>query len=175
MKVEHSVRFELTWSFRSPVLQTGAFSRSATSAMTNNGAESRTRTDDVLLTMQLLCQLSYLGDVWGDVRGSNPQPPSSQPGALPIELTPPSNRLAGKVGLEPTLAESESAVLPLDDFPAESSARCISSRVNGVPDGIRTRVLALKARCPGRTRRRERKGCSHGDSNPSLLLEREMS
>ena len=29
--------------------------------MTNNGAESRTRTDDVLLTMQLLCQLSYLG------------------------------------------------------------------------------------------------------------------
>ena len=26
-----------------------------------NGAESRNRTDDVLLTMQLLCQLSYLG------------------------------------------------------------------------------------------------------------------
>jgi hypothetical protein len=25
--------------------------------------------------------------------------------------------LAGKVGVEPTLAESESAVLPLDDFP----------------------------------------------------------
>lgn len=97
------------------------------------------------------------------------------PGLWPIELTPPSNRLAGKVGLEPTLAESESAVLPLDDFPAESSARCISSRVDGVPDGIRTRVLALKARCPGRTRRRERNWCSHGDSNPSLLLEREMS
>lgn len=28
----------------------------------NDGAESRTRTDDVLLTMQLLCQLSYLGE-----------------------------------------------------------------------------------------------------------------
>jgi hypothetical protein len=27
--------------------------------------------------------------------------------------------LAGKVGVEPTLAESESAVLPLDDFPSE--------------------------------------------------------
>ena len=26
--------------------------------------------------------------------------------------------LAGKVGVEPTLAESESAVLPLDDFPS---------------------------------------------------------
>ena len=28
-------------------------------------------------------------------------------------------KLAGKVGVEPTLAESESAVLPLDDFPSE--------------------------------------------------------
>ncbi len=71
MKVEHSVRFELTWSFRSPVLQTSAFSRSATSAMTNNGAESRTRTDDVLLTMQLLCQLSYLGEGIDEVVGAN--------------------------------------------------------------------------------------------------------
>lgn len=31
--------------------------------------------------------------------------------------------LAGKVGVEPTLAESESAVLPLDDFPSEIDAR----------------------------------------------------
>ncbi len=31
--------------------------------------------------------------------------------------------LAGKVGVEPTLAESESAVLPLDDFPSETDAR----------------------------------------------------
>ena len=30
----------------------------------NDGAESRTRTDDVLLTMQLLCLLSYLGENW---------------------------------------------------------------------------------------------------------------
>jgi hypothetical protein len=31
--------------------------------------------------------------------------------------------LAGKVGVEPTFAESESAVLPLDDFPSEIDAR----------------------------------------------------
>jgi len=31
--------------------------------------------------------------------------------------------LAGKVGVEPTLAESESAVLPLDDFPSVIDAR----------------------------------------------------
>jgi hypothetical protein len=53
----------------------------------------------------------------GDVRGSNPQPPSSQPGALAVKLTPPSESWPGKVGVEPTLAESEPAVLPLDDFP----------------------------------------------------------
>jgi hypothetical protein len=59
--LEHPVRFELTWSCRSPVLQTSAFSRSATSARKNDEAERRTRAYDGLLTMQLLCQLSYLG------------------------------------------------------------------------------------------------------------------
>jgi hypothetical protein len=57
--VEHSVRFELTWSLRSPVLQTSAFNRLATSA---NGPESRSRTGHMLLTKQLLCLLSYLGE-----------------------------------------------------------------------------------------------------------------
>ena len=31
----------------------------------------------------------FLGTKWGDRRGSNPQPPGPQPGALPIELRPP--------------------------------------------------------------------------------------
>jgi hypothetical protein len=63
--VEHSARFELAWSIRSPDLQSSAFSRSATSAinmqkliivvvMIVNGAESGSRTDDLLVTTQLL-------------------------------------------------------------------------------------------------------------------------
>ena len=43
--------------------------------------------------------------------------------------------LAGKVGVEPTLAESESAVLPLDDFPSEINARACGARV-GAPKEI---------------------------------------
>jgi hypothetical protein len=68
-EVEHSVRFELTWSLRSPVLQTSAFNRLATSA---NGAESRSRTDHMLLTKQLLCLLSYLGENLARPEGFEP-------------------------------------------------------------------------------------------------------
>jgi hypothetical protein len=42
--------------------------------------------------------------------------------------------LAGKVGVEPTFAESESAVLPLDDFPSEIE-RVRTARV-GTPKEI---------------------------------------
>lgn len=84
------------------------------------------------------------------------------------------DELAGKVGFEPTYAESESAVLPLDDFPRISM--CHSS---GVPDGIRTRVFSLKGRClrPGWTT-----GTSEGtkwrscrDLNPGIHLEKVAS
>ena len=60
--------------------------------------------------------------------------------------------LAGKVGVEPTLAESESAVLPLDDFPSVIDARADRACV-GTPKEIRTPVLALKGRRPDRARR----------------------
>jgi hypothetical protein len=62
MRLEHSVRFELTWSLRSPDLQSSACNRSATcDCEYMSEAESRDRTDDLLLTMQPLCQLSYPG------------------------------------------------------------------------------------------------------------------
>jgi hypothetical protein len=61
-------------------------------------------------------------------------------------------KLAGKVGVEPTLAESESAVLPLDDFPSVIDARADRACV-GAPKEIRTPVLALKGRRPDRARR----------------------
>lgn len=61
-KLEHSVGFELTWSN-----QLAGFAVQRLRLLGHecyrqtDGAESRNRTDDVLLTMQLLCQLSCLG------------------------------------------------------------------------------------------------------------------
>ena len=54
-------------------------------------ADDRTRTDNLLITNQLLCQLSHIGIYvilkWG-LQGSNLWPPACKAGALPAELRP---------------------------------------------------------------------------------------
>ena len=47
-------------------------------------ADDRTRTDNLLITNQLLCQLSHIG-IW-DLQGSNLWPPACKADALPAEL-----------------------------------------------------------------------------------------
>ena len=55
-----------------------------------NGAGERSRTLDLLITSQLLYQLSYTGNVylkkWWRMTGSNRRPPACKAGALPAEL-----------------------------------------------------------------------------------------
>ena len=50
-----------------------------------NGAGERSRTLDLLITSQLLYQLSYTG-IWWRMTGSNRRPPACKAGALPAEL-----------------------------------------------------------------------------------------
>ncbi len=55
------------------------------------GAGGRIRTRDLLITNQLLYQLSYASihfKYWSGKRGSNPQPTAWKAVALPIELFP---------------------------------------------------------------------------------------
>ena len=56
--------------------------------MAQNGAGDRSRTHDLLITSQLLYQLSYTGKFWKWWRmtGSNRRPPACKAGALPAEL-----------------------------------------------------------------------------------------
>ena len=62
------------------------------SIKTFNGAGNWTRTSDLLITNQLLYQLSYASNlkrtIWSGKRGSNPQPTAWKAVALPIELFP---------------------------------------------------------------------------------------
>ena len=51
-----------------------------------NGAGERSRTLDLLITSQLLYQLSYTGIIWWRMTGSNRRPPACKAGALPAEL-----------------------------------------------------------------------------------------
>jgi|AraplaMF_Col_mLB_1032019.scaffolds.fasta_scaffold71971_2 hypothetical protein len=51
----------------------------------NYGAGDRSRTHDLLITSQLLYQLSYTGK-WWRMTGSNRRPPACKAGALPAEL-----------------------------------------------------------------------------------------
>jgi hypothetical protein len=52
-----------------------------------NGAGERSRTLDLLITSQLLYQLSYTGrSRWWRMTGSNRRPPACKAGALPAEL-----------------------------------------------------------------------------------------
>ena len=51
-----------------------------------NGAGDRSRTHDLLITSQLLYQLSYTGMIWWRMTGSNRRPPACKAGALPTEL-----------------------------------------------------------------------------------------
>ena len=46
--MEHSVRFELTWSLRSPGLQPGTFNRSATSALKRRSQKRYERIDELV-------------------------------------------------------------------------------------------------------------------------------
>ena len=55
--------------------------------MALNGAGERSRTLDLLITSQLLYQLSYTGNLeWWRMTGSNRRPPACKAGALPAEL-----------------------------------------------------------------------------------------
>ena len=55
--------------------------------MAQNGAGERSRTLDLLITSQLLYQLSYTGILrWWRMTGSNRRPPACKAGALPAEL-----------------------------------------------------------------------------------------
>ena len=55
--------------------------------MAQNGAGDRSRTHDLLITSQLLYQLSYTGIFeWWRMTGSNRRPPACKAGALPAEL-----------------------------------------------------------------------------------------
>ena len=55
--------------------------------MAQNGAGDRSRTHDLLITSQLLYQLSYTGNLrWWRMTGSNRRPPACKAGALPAEL-----------------------------------------------------------------------------------------
>jgi hypothetical protein len=53
----------------------------------NYGAPNQIRTDDPILTMDVLYQLSY-GSIWWSQTGSNRRPPECKSGALPAELWP---------------------------------------------------------------------------------------
>ena len=55
--------------------------------MAQYGAGDRSRTHDLLITSQLLYQLSYTGILrWWRMTGSNRRPPACKAGALPAEL-----------------------------------------------------------------------------------------
>lgn len=64
------------------------------------------------------CGIS-VGNVGGNARGEKP---TRIPVGLYKLLILFGNLVAGELGFEPRLAESESAVLPLDDSPPERSA-----------------------------------------------------
>lgn len=66
-------------------------------AMLQYGARDRTRTCDIPVVTRMLSRLSY-ASVWCARRDSNPQPPASQAGALPVELRA---HMAVPTGLEP--------------------------------------------------------------------------
>ena len=51
-------------------------------------ADDRTRTDNLLITNQLLCQLSHIGLKKWDLQGSNLWPSACKADALPAELRP---------------------------------------------------------------------------------------
>ena len=55
---------------------------------TTYGADDRTWTDNLLITSQLLCQLSHTS-MWRLRRGSNPRPPAWQAGTLTNWATEP--------------------------------------------------------------------------------------
>ena len=70
-----------------------------------NGAGDRSRTHDLLITSQLLYQLSYTGNVlkfiWWRMTGSNRRPPACKAGALPAELI--LQYMVTRTGFEPVL------------------------------------------------------------------------
>ena len=86
------------------------------SKVKENGAGNWTRTSDLLITNQLLYQLSYasIPKKWSGKRVSNPQPTAWKAVALPIELFPHTlfvhsshcYIMVGRAGFEPTKTES---------------------------------------------------------------------
>ena len=56
------------------------------SRFTKNGADERTWTPNLLITSQLLYQLSYIGVLWWRMTGSNRRPSACKADALPAEL-----------------------------------------------------------------------------------------
>ena len=87
------------------------------SILSKEKADDRTRTDNLLITNQLLCQLSHIGNNW-DLQGSNLWPSACKADALPAELRSRSSMLINistylkkylllfirstQIGLEPT-------------------------------------------------------------------------
>ena len=64
----------------------------------NNGADSRIRTGDPILTMDVLYLLSYNSKMAG-VKGIEPIHPVLETGVLPLNYTP--KKMVGLQGLEP--------------------------------------------------------------------------
>ncbi len=65
-----------------------------------NGAGDRSRTHDLLITSQPLYQLSYTGEVWWTLTGSNRRPSACKADALPAELSV-LMKLVAAEGIEP--------------------------------------------------------------------------
>ena len=70
-----------------------------------SGAGDGTRTRDLLITNQLLYQLSYTSILWWELQGSNLWHPACKADALPAELN--SHALVGMTGFEPAALWSQ--------------------------------------------------------------------
>ena len=71
------------------------------------GANYRNRTNNLLITSQLRCQLRQIG-IWWTVSGSNRWPPACRAGVLPAELTA---HMAVPMGAEPTSIQGQRIIL----------------------------------------------------------------
>ena len=82
-------------------------SSSSPQAVLLYGANYRNRTNNLLITNQLRCQLRQIG-IWWTVSGSNRWPPACRAGVLPAELTA---HMADMEGIEPSTNDRQSIMI----------------------------------------------------------------